>query len=159
MNVIGEVQGRTAVIIDDEINTGGSLIDACTALTAEGAREIYSCSTHGIFSGDALEKIDRSPITEVIVTNTIPLPEGAKRDRVKVLSVGPLFGEAIRRIHRGESVGALFTSERRLTEELTFWDPNQLRDDTEEAPFPLTDTEPAPGMHPEPVGAATAGER
>jgi ribose-phosphate pyrophosphokinase len=121
MNVIGEVSGKTAVIIDDEIDTAGSLMDTVSALVSEGATEIYACATHGIFSGAALERIAGSPLREVIVTDTIPLPEGADSDRITVLSVAPLFGEAIKRIHRGESVGALFSSEVQLVEEMTFW--------------------------------------
>jgi len=120
-NVIGEVEGKTAVIIDDEINTAGSLIETVNALMAEGARDVYSCATHGVFSGSALERIEASALREVIVTDTIPLPEGANPDRITVLSVAPLFGEAVRRIHRGESVGALFSSEVELVEEMTFW--------------------------------------
>jgi ribose-phosphate pyrophosphokinase len=122
MNVIGEVEGKTAVIIDDEIDTAGSLMEAVGALQDAGARAIYSCATHGVFSGSALEKIAESAITEVIVTDTIPLPPGTDDPRITVLSVAPLFGEAIRRIHRGESVGALFSSEVQLVEEMTFWD-------------------------------------
>lgn len=121
MNIIGEVDGKTAVIIDDEIDTAGSLMEAVAALVAEGARAVYSCATHGVFSGDALERIEASPLTEVIVTDTIPLPDGVDRSRLTVLSVAPLFGEAIKRIHRGESVGALFSSEVQLVEEMTFW--------------------------------------
>jgi ribose-phosphate pyrophosphokinase len=121
MNVIGEVAGKTAVIIDDEIDTAGSLTEAVDALVAEGARDIYSCATHGVFSRPALERIAASPLTEVVVTDTIPLPDEADRDKIRVLSVAPLFGEAIKRIHRGESVGALFSSEVQLTEEMTFW--------------------------------------
>ncbi|MFN2484528.1 MAG: ribose-phosphate diphosphokinase [Candidatus Limnocylindria bacterium] len=121
MNVIGEVTDKTAVIIDDEIDTGGSLMEAVDALVARGARSIYACATHGIFSGTALERIAASPVAEVIVTDTIPLPAAAEAARIKVLSVAPLFGEAIKRIHRGESVGALFTSEVERTKELTFW--------------------------------------
>jgi ribose-phosphate pyrophosphokinase len=122
MNIIGEVRGKTAVIIDDEIDTAGSLMETVSALVADGAREVYSCATHGVFSGAALERIAASPLSEVIVTDTIPLPEGADLDKITVLSVAPLFGEAIKRIHRGESVGALFTSEVQLVEEMTFWD-------------------------------------
>jgi ribose-phosphate pyrophosphokinase len=122
MNIIGEVGGKTAVIIDDEVDTAGSLMEAVGALQAAGARAIYSCATHGVFSGSALERIAASPITEVIVTDTIPLPPGADDPRITVLSVAPLFGEAIKRIHRGESVGALFSSEVELVEEMTFWD-------------------------------------
>jgi ribose-phosphate pyrophosphokinase len=129
MNVIGEVQGKTAVIIDDEIDTAGSLIEAVDALVSEGAREVYSCATHGVFSGVAMERIAASPIKEVIVTDTIPLREGAPDDRITVLSIAPLFGEAIKRIHRGESVGALFSSEVQLVEEMTFWGSTQVEDE------------------------------
>jgi ribose-phosphate pyrophosphokinase len=130
MNIIGEVAGRTAVIIDDEIDTAGSLMEAVSALVAEGATEIYSCATHGVFSAAALEQIADSPLKEVIVTDTIPLPADQPADKVTILSVAPLFGEAIRRIHRGESVGALFSSEVQLVEEMTFWD---TRADEDEA--------------------------
>jgi ribose-phosphate pyrophosphokinase len=133
MNIIGEVGGKTAVLIDDEIDTAGSLIEAVGALEAAGARAIYSCATHGVFSGSALERIAASPLTEVIVTDTIPLPAEADDPRITVLSVAPLFGEAIKRIHRGESVGALFSSEVEMVEEMTFWDE---RADEEEDPLP-----------------------
>jgi ribose-phosphate pyrophosphokinase len=129
MNVIGEVSGKTAVIIDDEIDTAGSLMDTVSALVSEGAREIYACATHGIFSGAALERIAASPLREVIVTDTIPLPDGADRDKITVKTVAPLFGEAIKRIHRGESVGALFSSEVQLVEEMTFWDSRSEADE------------------------------
>jgi ribose-phosphate pyrophosphokinase len=132
-NVIGEVEGKTAVIIDDEINTAGSLIETVNALIADGARDVYSCATHGVFSGSAIERIEASPIKEVIVTDTIPLPEGVESDRIAILSVAPLFGEAIRRIHRGESVGALFSSEVELVEEMTFWGSAVEDDDEDEA--------------------------
>jgi ribose-phosphate pyrophosphokinase len=122
------------VIIDDEIDTAGSLLEAVAALVAGGARAVYSCATHGVFSGAALERIEASPITEVIVTDTIPLPAQANRDRITVLSIAPLFGEAIKRIHRGESVGALFSSEVQLVEEMTFWDSQA---EGEAAPIPI----------------------
>ncbi len=120
MNVIGDVRGKTAVIIDDEIDTAGSLMESVDALVADGAAAIYACATHGVFSGPALDRIEDAPIHEVIVTDTIPLPPGGAPDKIRTLSVAPLFGEAIRRIHRGESVGALFASPQ-LTDELTFW--------------------------------------
>jgi ribose-phosphate pyrophosphokinase len=132
MNVIGEVSGKTAVIIDDEIDTAGSLMEAVNALVADGAREVYSCATHGVFSRPALERIAASSLKEVIVTDTIPLPDDAPRDRITVLSIAPLFGEAIKRIHRGESVGALFSSEVQLVEEMTFW--GSRVDEEDEAP-------------------------
>ncbi|HUF05986.1 MAG TPA: ribose-phosphate pyrophosphokinase [Candidatus Binatia bacterium] len=136
MNIIGEVEGKTAVIIDDEIDTAGSLMEAVGALQAAGARAIYSCATHGIFSGDAFERIAESPITEVVVTDTVPLPAGVDDERITVLSVAPLFGEAIKRIHRGESVGALFSSEVQMVEEMTFWDEAAEETDTlEPEPF------------------------
>lgn len=136
MNIIGEVAGKTAVIIDDEIDTAGSLLEAVSALVAEGAGAIYSCATHGVFSDGALDRIAASPITEVIVTDTIALPMNANRDRVTVLSIAPLFGEAIKRIHRGESVGALFSSEVQLVEEMTFWGSHEDEDE-DEPPAPL----------------------
>ncbi|MGI8998523.1 MAG: ribose-phosphate diphosphokinase [Candidatus Limnocylindria bacterium] len=129
MNIIGEVGGKTAILIDDEIDTAGSLIEAVGALQAAGAEAIYSCATHGVFSGSALERIAKSALTEVIVTDTIPLPPGADDPRITVLSVAPLFGEAIKRIHRGESVGALFSSEVQMVEEMTFWDEEADVDD------------------------------
>jgi ribose-phosphate pyrophosphokinase len=140
MNIIGDVNGKTAVIIDDEIDTAGSLIEAVGALQAAGATAIYSCAIHGLFSGSALERIAASPLTEVIVTDTIPLPPEADDPRITVLSVAPLLGEAIKRIHRGESVGALFSSEVQMVEEMTFWD--QGADDDESIPeaerFPMS---------------------
>jgi len=133
MNIIGEVDGKTAVIIDDEIDTAGSLMEAVDALIAEGAHEVYSCATHGVFSGVALDRIAASRLKEVIVTDTIPLSERAP-DRITVLSVAPLFGEAIKRIHRGESVGALFSSEVQLVEEMTFWGGTAVEEDE---PIPI----------------------
>ena len=133
MNIIGEVRGKTAVVIDDEISTGGSLMEAVIALENHGAGAIYSCATHGVFAGTSLERIEASPIVEVIVTDTIPLPAEANRDRITVLSVAPLFGEAIARIHRGESVGALFSSEVQLVEEMMLWDA-ELRSPSEPEP-------------------------
>ena len=104
-----------------------------------GAREIYASATHGLFSGSALERIADSPLTEVIVTDTIPLPPEADDPRITVLSVAPLFGEAIKRIHRGESVGALFASEVRMVEEMTFWDEDADDDaPAEPEPFPVS---------------------
>ncbi|MDP9269476.1 MAG: ribose-phosphate pyrophosphokinase [Chloroflexota bacterium] len=137
MNIIGDVDGKNAVIIDDEIDTAGSLMEAVSALVANGAREIYSMATHGVFSPPALERIMDSPITEVVVTDTIPLPPDADRSRITVLSIAPLFGEAIRRIHRGESVGALFSSEVELVEEMTFWDAHTEDESVDDLPYPV----------------------
>ncbi|HEY6608874.1 MAG TPA: ribose-phosphate pyrophosphokinase [Candidatus Limnocylindria bacterium] len=135
MNVIGEVRGKRCVIVDDEINTAGTLIETVEALQAQAVTEIYSCASHAVFSPPALERIAASALQEVIVTDTIPLPEGCDEERVTVLSVAPLFGEAIRRIHRGASVGALFSSEVQMVEEMTFWDESA---DEEPTPFPVS---------------------
>ena len=108
MNVIGDVKGKTALTFDDEIDTAGSLLSAATTLQSAGAKEIYSCATHGILSGPAPERILEAPITEIALTDTAPVPPEKRNGKVKMLSVAPLFGEAIARIHRGESVGALF---------------------------------------------------
>ncbi|MBI2862348.1 MAG: ribose-phosphate pyrophosphokinase [Chloroflexi bacterium] len=108
LNVIGEVQHRRAIIVDDEIDTAGSMIEACHALEREGATEIYACCTHPVFSGPAIERLRYSPIKELVVTNTIPIPPEKRLSNMTVLSVAPMFAEAIRRIHSGESVGELF---------------------------------------------------
>lgn len=108
LNIIGEVKGKTALTFDDEIDTGGSLLSAAKALKDAGVRDIYSCATHGVLSGPAAELLAGSPIQEIVLTDTIPIPENKRDGKLTILSVAPLFGEAIRRIHEGESVGALF---------------------------------------------------
>jgi hypothetical protein len=121
MNVIGDVRGRRAVVVDDEFDTAGTLLEVVRALRREGVEEVYACATHGILSGPAIERIAASGVREVILTDSIPLPPEKRLPEITTLSVAPLIGEAIRRIHRGESVGALFSSEVALTQELTFW--------------------------------------
>lgn len=111
LNVIGDVEGKRALTVDDEIDTGGSLVGAVMALRKQGAIEVYSCCTHPVFSGSAIKRIKASPVKEVIVTDTIPVDPRRKPDKVTVLSMAPLLGEAIRRIHTGESMGAMFESE------------------------------------------------
>jgi ribose-phosphate pyrophosphokinase len=122
MNVIGEVRGKRAVIVDDEIDTGGTLVETSKALEREGAREIYGCATHGVLSDPAIDRIRDSALQEVVITDTIPLPASHRLDKLKVLSVAPLIGEAITRIHQGKSVGALFSSEMQHTEAMLLWD-------------------------------------
>jgi len=107
LNVIGDVAGKTAVTVDDEIDTGGSLANTVNTLVARGASEVYSCCTHPVFSGPCLERIAGSPVKEVVVTDTIPLRDNPG-GKVTVLSIASLLGEAIHRIHTGKSVGALF---------------------------------------------------
>ena len=107
-NIIGEVQGKTALLFDDEVDTAGSLLAAATALDQAGVKEIFSCATHGVLSGPAPERLRQSPIKEIVLTDTIPIPNEKRDHKVTVISVASLFGEAIRRIHEGESVGAMF---------------------------------------------------
>lgn len=108
LNVIGDVHGMRALTVDDEIDTAGSLVGAVNTLLEHGAIEVYACSTHPVFSGPAPERIASSPVKEVVVTDTIPVTGSKKRDKITVLSVASLLGEAIHRIHTGLSVGAMF---------------------------------------------------
>jgi ribose-phosphate pyrophosphokinase len=127
MNVIGEVRGRRAIIVDDEIDTAGTLMEVVRALQREGSEEIYACATHGVLSDPAVERIRDSAIREVVVTDTIPLPPAKRIAKIKTLSVAPLIGEAIRRIHVGQSVGALFSSEIELVQEMVLWEDGGMR--------------------------------
>jgi len=108
MHLIGEVRGKDAVVIDDMIDTAGTLTQAVDALEREGARRILACGVHAVLSGPALDRIAKSPLEEVVVTNSIPVSAEKRAARVTVLSVAPLLGEAIRRIHDEESVSTLF---------------------------------------------------
>ena len=109
MHVIGDVDGRDCVIIDDMIDTAGTLTQAALALAEKGASSVRACATHGILSGPAIERINESKLTEVIVTDTIPHGEKTETcSKLKVLSTAELLGEAIRRIYYGESVSSLF---------------------------------------------------
>jgi ribose-phosphate pyrophosphokinase len=108
LNVIGDVKGMRALTLDDEIDTGGSLVGAVNAVLEQGAKEVYSCCTHPVFSGQATEKIQACPVKEVVITDTIPLPANKKVKKITVLSMAPLLGEAIHRIHTGLSMGAMF---------------------------------------------------
>ena len=108
MNVIGDVRGKVALTFDDEIDTGGTVISAASALAEHGVKEVFCCVTHPVLSRNAPELIAKSTFTEVVVTDTIPLPEEKRNGKITVLSVAPLLGEAIYRIHRGLSVGEMF---------------------------------------------------
>jgi len=109
MNVVGDVQGRTCVIQDDIIDTAGTITKAAAALKANGAERIFACAVHGVLSGPAIDKIEKSPIDKLIVTNTIPLTgDKAKCEKIKVLSVARLLGQAIKSIHEETSVSSLF---------------------------------------------------
>jgi ribose-phosphate pyrophosphokinase len=108
LNVIGDVRGQKAILIDDELLSGGTLVEGAALLREQGATAVYAGVTHAILSGKATERIRESKIEELVVTDTIPLPPEKRLDKITVLSVAPLLGEAIRRIHTGQSVGALF---------------------------------------------------
>src|SRR4051794_18776448 len=109
MNVVGEVAGRTCIIQDDMIDTAGTITKAAAALKANGAEKVIACAVHGVLSGPAIERIEKSPIDKMIVTNTIPLPAaGAACSKVVVLSVARLLGQAIKSIHEETSVSSLF---------------------------------------------------
>jgi ribose-phosphate pyrophosphokinase len=108
INVIGEVEGKRALTVDDEIDTGGSVVGAVTALLEQGAEEVYACCTHPVFSGTAIQGIASSLVKEVVVTDTIPVPDHKRNEKITILPTAPLLGEAIHRIHTGLSVGAMF---------------------------------------------------
>ncbi|WP_027086716.1 ribose-phosphate diphosphokinase [Cohnella panacarvi] len=108
MNIIGDVSGRTAILIDDIIDTAGTIALAASALKQAGAVELYACCTHPVLSGSAMDRLDASPLKEIIVTDTIPLREPCSSSKIKVLSVAPLIGEAIVRIHEQQSISRLF---------------------------------------------------
>jgi ribose-phosphate pyrophosphokinase len=108
LNIIGEVEGTCALIVDDEVNTAATLVATAAIVQKRGAREVYASATHPILSGPAVSRIEAAPIKELVVTDTIPLPPEKQLPNITVLSVAPLLGEAIRRIHTGQSVGALF---------------------------------------------------
>jgi ribose-phosphate pyrophosphokinase len=109
MNVIGDVEGRTCILQDDIIDTAGTITKGASALKAKGAARIIACAVHGVLSGPAIERIEKSPIDKLIVTNTIPLsPAGAACSKVVVLSVARLLGQAIKSIHEETSVSSLF---------------------------------------------------
>ncbi|MBI4301122.1 MAG: ribose-phosphate pyrophosphokinase [Chloroflexi bacterium] len=107
-NVIGDVRDMSALIVDDEIDTGSTIVEAVSALKKAGAIEVYACCTHPVFSDPAIQRLAASPLKEVVVTDTIPLSEKKRLDKITVLSLSPLLGEAIHRIHTGSSVGELF---------------------------------------------------
>jgi len=109
MNIVGDVKGKKAVIVDDIIDTAGTLTNAAAAIAAAGAQSVAACASHAVFSGKAIQRITDSVLSHVVVTNTIPLTEaGLQCQKVRVKSVGRLLGEAIKRIHHGDSISSLF---------------------------------------------------
>jgi ribose-phosphate pyrophosphokinase len=108
MHILGEVKGQTCLLVDDLIATGSSLMEAVEALRKAGAGEVYACVTHPVLSGPARERIAKSALKELVVTNTIPVPPERRHPKIHVLSVAPLLSEAIRRIHYEQSISTLF---------------------------------------------------
>jgi ribose-phosphate pyrophosphokinase len=108
LNVIGDVKGRVALTVDEEIDTAGSLVGVVNALMDRGAKEVHACATHAVLSGPAIQRLAGSRVKEIVATDTVPVPPEKRIDKITVLPIAPLLGEAIRRIHTGQSVGALF---------------------------------------------------
>ena len=108
IDVIGDVRNKRVVIIDDIVDTAGSMVSGAQALMERGAREIYACATHGVLSGPAIERLQNSPICKLIITDTIPLPPEKQIDKIEVLSVAPTLAEGIRRIHADQSLSNIF---------------------------------------------------
>ena len=109
LNIIGEVAGKRCILVDDMIDTAGTLCGAAAALLEKGASEVYACATHGVLSGPALDRIRESPIRELVLLDTIPLPAGCDLDKITMLSVAPVFAEAIERIYEDKPVSPLFS--------------------------------------------------
>ncbi|MDR1035915.1 MAG: ribose-phosphate pyrophosphokinase [Deltaproteobacteria bacterium] len=109
MNIIGDVSDKRAVIVDDMVDTAGTLAQAAEVIMKKGALEVMALASHPVFSGDALKKIEESPLSQIAVTNSIPLtPAGREMNKIKVLSIAKLLSEAIRRIHQEDSISSLF---------------------------------------------------
>lgn len=108
MNIIGEVKGKKVILIDDMIDTAGTICNAANALKERGATAVYACCTHAVLSGPAIERIEESAIEELVALNTIVIPENKKINKIKEISVAPIFADAIRRIHEDLSVSKLF---------------------------------------------------
>jgi ribose-phosphate pyrophosphokinase len=159
MNVIGEVRGKRAIIVDDEIDTAGTLVEIVRALEREGVPEMYACATHGVLSDPAIERLRDSSLSEVVVTDSVPLQASKRIPKLTVLSVAPLIGEAIKRIHRGESVGALFSSEVSFTQEMLLWDEGQDGSGGSSGPDSPDDGEPSSADPTSPLAAAVPSER
>jgi ribose-phosphate pyrophosphokinase len=116
MEIIGEVRGRIAILVDDIVDTAGSIVNAANALLDAGAEKVYACAVHGVLSGAAIERIGGSPLEEMVLTDTIPLSAEKKHDKITTMSIAPLFAEAIRRIHLDHSISILFQPKPRRRE-------------------------------------------
>jgi ribose-phosphate pyrophosphokinase len=108
MNIIGDIKDKNCILVDDMIDTAGTITNAANALKDLGAKSVRACATHAVLSGPAIERIENSVFEEMVLLNTIPLPDEKKLDNMTVLSVAPLFAEAMTRVHTNGSVSALF---------------------------------------------------
>lgn len=108
MNVIGDIEGKNVILVDDMIDTAGTITNAANALKDMGALDVYACATHPVLSGPAMERIEKSAIKQLVLLNTIPLPEEKRIEKIKLLSVAPLFAEAMMRIFTNDSISRLF---------------------------------------------------
>ena len=108
MNIIGDVKGKNCIILDDLIDTAGTICNAAKALDDLGAKSVYACATHAVLSGPALERINASSIEKLIFTDTIPIPEAKRSEKIIQLSIAPLFAEAIRRVHEELPISDMF---------------------------------------------------
>ena len=107
-NIIGDIKGKTVIIFDDEVSTAGTLVEAANLLKEHGAKEIYAGATHGILVGPAIERIEKSPIKELVVTNTVPIESEKRIDKIKEISIAPVFAQAIKRLNESKPLGDLF---------------------------------------------------
>jgi ribose-phosphate pyrophosphokinase len=117
MEIIGEVSGRIAILVDDIIDTGGSIVNSANALIEQGAEKVYACAVHGVLSGAAIERIANSSMEEMVLTDTIPLTSEKRLGKITTMSIAPLFAEAIRRIHLDHSISILFQPKPRRREQ------------------------------------------
>lgn len=108
MNIIGDIKGKNCILVDDMVDTAGTITNAANALEELGAKNVYACATHPLFSGPAIERVEKSAIKEMVVLNTIPLDENKKIDKITMLSVAQIFADAMDRIHRNASVSEMF---------------------------------------------------
>ena len=112
MNIIGDIEDKNCVLLDDMIDTAGTITNAANALKDLGAKSVRACATHAVLSGPAIQRIQDSAIEELVLLNTMPIPEEKKIDKIKMLSVGPMFAESLVRIHNNESISKLFAGNR-----------------------------------------------
>lgn len=108
MNIIGDIDGKNCILLDDMIDTAGTICNAASALIELGAKNVYACATHGVLSGPAKERLEKSPIQELVLLNTLPIDDEKKLEKMTFISVGPIFSEVITRVYQGGSVSTLF---------------------------------------------------